>query len=68
MRYTWIDGIFVEVKCCARCPFYSTEMECAGYCQYPVSPANSGAGFDYLRALKHIMDDCPLRRDEEERI
>lgn len=66
VRYTCIDGMTIEVVCCAKCPYYSTEMECAGYCQYPENPASSGAGFCYMSALDGIRSDCPLKVKSQE--
>ena len=59
MRYTWIDGLFVEVTKCGECPFYATECELGAECRYPRNPANDGKSFDW--GVDGIRDDCPLR-------
>lgn len=62
MRYTWIDGIYVEVKSCPGCPFFSTEYECFSQCQYPHDPSQA---YDPFQAFKDdVADDCPLKEKE----
>lgn len=62
MRYTWIDGIYVEVKTCSDCPFYSTEYELSAVCQYPERPAERDlADYGYLGCKADVAPDCPLR-------
>ncbi len=60
MRYTWIDGIFVEVTKCRDCPFYATECELSAECRYPRNPAEP---FSWAMS-DEIRDDCPLREGE----
>ena len=64
MRFTWIDGIYKEIAYCGECPYYATEMELAGYCRYPVNPANNGQGFKWIDSIDEIRPDCPLRIKE----
>lgn len=64
MRYTWIDGLFVEVTKCGECPFYATECEIGAECRYPRNPANNGDSFSWI-TNDEIRDDCPLRRVKE---
>lgn len=63
MRYTWIDGIYIEVSACSSCPFYSTEYELSAMCSYPVEPAYKDLterdGF--LGHDRGVAPDCPLR-------
>lgn len=61
MRFAWIDGVYVEVDCCGHCPFFSTEYELGGTCQYPKSSVGS---FDCFVADEGVRDDCPLRSTE----
>lgn len=63
MRYTWIDGIYVEVSACDRCPFYCTEYELGAYCNYPQKPAkcDSDGNRGYLGGSTGVAPDCPLR-------
>ena len=60
IRYTWIDGIYTEVKMCSLCPFLSTEYELGASCKYPHNPANAGIAFG-LSATDKTREDCPLR-------
>ena len=63
MRYTWIDGIYVEVEQCSKCPFYSTEYELGAECGYPQNPAKESIaeGSHYLGDDLGVAPDCPLR-------
>lgn len=68
MRYTIIDAHMVEVKSCDECPFFSTEMELAGYCKYPVRPSHFGGGFNCFQEdiYDKVRSDCPLKTSEGE--
>lgn len=59
VRYTWIDGQYVQVSGCGNCPFYSTEFELGAECRYPCNPANNGKMFDW--GMDGVRDDCPLK-------
>lgn len=65
MRYTWIDGIYVEVSACDRCPFYCTEYEMSAYCNYPQRSAEKDLAendcYGYLGGSAGVAPDCPLR-------
>ena len=61
MRYTEIDGQYVQVSKCGECPFYSTECEIGAQCRYPRCPANMGRSFNWDNDI--IQPDCPLKRD-----
>ena len=66
-RYTWIVGIYVEVKQCDKCPFYSTEYELSAECRYPHNPAKESIGEDlpyYLGDYLGVAPDCPLREKD----
>ena len=64
MRYTWIDGIYVEIEQCSRCPFYSTEYELGAKCNYPQNPAKEDIEESsyYLGRDIGVAPDCPLRK------
>lgn len=63
MRFTWIDGLYVEVKQCSECPFYSTERELGAECRYPQNPAKESIeGSYYLGDYLGVASDCPLRK------
>lgn len=65
-RYTLVDGIYVEVKQCNKCPFYSTEYELSAECRYPRNPAKESIEKDsyYLGDYLGVAPDCPLREKE----
>ena len=62
MRYTWIDGLYTEVKRCWDCPFYS-EWDVAGECRYPLIPAKEDLepNYDFRGRCDGVAPDCPLR-------
>lgn len=62
-RYTWIDGVYVEVDACGDCPFFSTEYELGAMCKYPVDPADEDLTerYGFLGDDEGVAPDCPLR-------
>lgn len=64
MRYTWIDGIYVEVERCHDCPFYSYDGDdCSSVCGYPHRPSEALRYiWDwYAVEVMGVPEDCPLR-------
>lgn len=62
MRYTWIDGVYVEISTCDMCPFFSTEFELAAKCRYPHNPSKDER--PYLGGHDGVAEDCPLKKVE----
>lgn len=62
-RYTWIDGIYVEVRKCELCPFYDSGDEGFGdCCNYPQNHAQFYSA--NMLAKGRVAEDCPLRVKE----
>lgn len=64
MRYTWIDGIYVEVEGCHSCPFYTYDGDdCSSVCAYPHRPSETlRYTWDwYAVEVMGVPEDCPLR-------
>lgn len=64
MKYTWIDGIYVEVEGCHYCPFYSFDGDDErSVCSYPHKPSEILSHvFDwYSVKVMGMPKDCPLR-------
>ena len=57
-RYTWIDGIYVEVRKCELCPFYDSG-DC---CNYPQNHAQFYSA--NMLAKDKVAEECPLRVKE----
>lgn len=63
VRYTWIDGIYVEVKLCVECPFNEYDGDSGEItCNYPSHPSKD-IDVGYYSILKKMVfpEDCPLR-------
>lgn len=64
MRYTWIDGIYVEVEGCHGCPFYAYDGDdCSSVCGYPHKPSEIMHHIYDWHAIEvmGVPEDCPLR-------
>ena len=61
MRYSWIDGTYVEVDRCIHCPFFSYDGDdTRSECNYPDSELGT-IYFYWPGAEVDVHSRCPLR-------
>lgn len=61
MRYSWIDGIYVEVDRCIHCPFFSYDGDDSrAECNYPASVPDI-LYFHWPSKENDVHSRCPLR-------
>jgi hypothetical protein len=58
MKIVTIDGVDVEVKECADCPFVSISEDDDMCCCYPLKP------LELIESVEPFPPDCPLREKE----